>query len=321
MSDRPPLNLEQLAAKLKQSLGIIQKQDIQIASQILGLQTNSKIQVGDDCAAIPNGDGYLLLAAEGIWHVLVETDPWFAGWCAVMVNVSDIAAMGGKAIAVVDTIWTDGDAKAIPLLEGMKAASEAYRVPIVGGHTNFHSAYNALSVAILGRTDKLISSFTAQPGDLLVVAVDLEGEMHPKFPFWNAATKAKPNRLQNNLDILPYLANHDLCSAGKDISMGGIVGTLLMLIEASKCGAVLDLDSIVHPKDVDLETWLLCFPSYGFLLSVSPQNVDEVRQQFQNRNISCNVVGEIEEDSQLRLKSDRQSHLFWNLQLDKFISH
>ena len=319
MSDRPTINLEQLAVKLKQSLGIIQKQDIQIASQILGLQAQGKIQVGDDCAAIPDGEGYLLLAAEGIWHVLVETDPWFAGWCAVMVNISDIAAMGGKAIAVVDTIWTDGNAKAIPLLEGMKAASQAYNVPIVGGHTNFHSAYNALSVAILGRSHKLISSFTAQPGDLLVAAVDLAGKMHPKFPFWNAATKAQPNRLQNNLDILHYLANHNLCSAGKDISMGGIIGTLLMLIEASKCGAVLDLDSIIYPKDIDLDTWLLCFPSYGFLLSVSPQNVDEVRQQFQNENISCNVVGEIEEGSQLRLKMNRQSHLFWNHETDKFI--
>ena len=317
MSDRP--SLEQLVARLKQSLGIIQKQDIQIASQILDLPTDNEIQVGDDCAAIPDGDGYLLLAAEGIWHVLVETDPWFAGWCAVMVNISDIAAMGGKAIAVVDTIWTDDDAKAIPLLEGMKAASEAYNVPIVGGHTNFHSAYNALSVAILGRSHKLISSFSAQPGDLLVAAVDLEGEMHPKFPFWNAATKAEANRLRDNLDILPYLANHDLCSAGKDISMGGIVGTLLMLIEASKCGAVLDLDSIVPPKNVDLETWLLCFPSYGFLLSVSPQNADEVRQQFQKKNLSCNVVGEIKEGSQLRLKTNRQSHLFWNLETDKFI--
>ena len=318
MSDRPTINLKQLAAKLKQSLGIIQKQDIQIASQILGLQ-NSKIQVGDDCAAIPDGDGYLLLAAEGMWHVLVETDPWFAGWCAVMVNVSDIAAMGGKAIAVVDTIWTDDDAKAIPLMEGMKAASQAYGVPIVGGHTNFHSAYNALAIAILGRTAKLISSFTAQPEDLLVVAIDLKGEMHPKFPFWNAATKTKPNKLQKSLDILPYLAKYNLCNAGKDISMGGIIGTLLMLIEASKCGAVLDLDSIVHPQTIDIETWLLCFPSYGFLLSVSPHNLDKVQQQFNDGDISCIVVGKIKEGSQLRLKIDRSSHLFWDFKTDKFI--
>ena len=312
-------NLEQLAAKLKQSLGIIQKQDIQIASQILDLQTNNQIKVGDDCAAIPDGDGYLLLAAEGMWHVLVETDPWFAGWCAVMVNISDIAAMGGKAIAIADTIWTEDDAKAKPLLEGMKAAAQAFDVPIVGGHTNFHSAYNALGVSILGKATKLISSFTAQPGDLLVVAIDLNGEMHPKFPFWNAATKAQPSQLQENLKILPYLAENDLCNTGKDISMGGIIGTLLMLIEASKSGAILDLDNIVHPPNVDLENWLVCFPSYGFLLSVQPQNLDLVKKQFEQKNITCNPVGKITEGSQLVLRANQQSHLFWNFQTDKFI--
>jgi len=319
MSDRPIINLEQLTAKLKQSLGIVQKQDIQIASQILGLQTDSQIQVGDDCAAIPNGDGYLLLAAEGIWHVLVEEDPWFAGWCAVMVNVSDIAAMGGKAIAIVDTIWTEDDAKAIPLLEGMKAASLAFNVPIVGGHTNFHSAYNALSVAILGRANQLISSFTAQPGDLIVTAIDLQGGMHPKFSFWNAATKTDPSQLQDKLEILPYLAEHNLCNAGKDISMGGIIGTLLMLIEASKCGAVLDLESIIHPASIDLETWLLCFPSYGFLLSVAPANLEAVKEKFSEKNISCNAVGKITQGSQLIIKSPAQSDLFWDFAVDNFI--
>ena len=319
MGDRADLNLEQLTAKLKQSLGIIQKQDIQIASQILGLQTNSQIQVGDDCATIPDSDGYLLLAAEGMWHVLVEEDPWFAGWCAVMVNVSDIAAMGGKAIAIVDTIWSEDETKAIPLMEGMKAASQVFDVPIVGGHTNFHSAYNALSVAILGRATKLISSFAAQPGDLLVLAIDKLGEMHPKFSFWNAATKSKPAKLQSNLAILPDLAEHNLCNAGKDISMGGIIGTLLMLIEASKCGAVLDLDNVEHPTNIDLETWLLCFPSYGFLLSVAPENLGEVQRQFGKNSISCSVIGEVKESSHLMLKSNQQSHVFWNFKTDNFI--
>ena len=319
MNDPSFLNLEQLAAKLKQSLGIIQKQDIQIVSQILGLQTDDRIQIGDDCAAIPDGDGYLLLAAEGIWHVLVETDPWFAGWCAVMVNISDIAAMGGKAIAIVDTIWTEDTTKAIPLLEGLKAAAQAFNVPIVGGHTNFHSAYNALGVSILGRAKNLISSFAAQPGDLLVVAVDLGGEMHPKFPFWNAATQTEPIQLQENLNIFPYLAENNLCHAGKDISMGGIVGTLLMLIEASKCGAVLDLDRIIYPPGVNLETWLLCFPSYGFLLSIMPKNLDLVTKKFSEKNISCTLVGEITEGSQFILKSDKQSYLFWDLKTDNLI--
>ena len=319
MSDRHFLDLEQLANELKQSLGIMQKQDIQIAGQMLGLQRDDRIRIGDDCATIDDGDGYLLLAAEGMWHVLVETDPWFAGWCAVMVNVSDIAAMGGKAIAVVDTIWTENITQARPLLAGIKAASQAFDVPIVGGHTNFRSAYNALSVAILGRAKKLISSFAAQPGDLLVMAIDLEGEMHPQFPFWNAATKADPQRLEENLAILPNLAENNLCAAGKDISMGGIVGTILMLLEASQCGAVLNLNKIFSPPSVALSTWLLCFPSYGFLLSIQPEKLSQVQQQFSQQNITFGVIGEIKDGSQLILESQGRSHLFWDFEIDKFI--
>ena len=101
--------------------------------------------------------------------------------------------------------------------------------------------------------------------------------------------------------------------------MGGIIGTLLMLIEASKCGAVLDLESIVHPISMDLETWLLCFPSYGFLLSVSPANLEAVKEEFSEKNISCNSIGEITQGSQLIIKSQTQSDLFWDLKIDNFI--
>lgn len=320
MIDRPSLNLESLAKELKQSLGIVQKQDIQIAREILEVSTNQGIKIGDDCAAIPDGDGYKLLAAEGMWHVLVEQDPWFAGWCSVMVNLSDIAAMGGRAIAVVDTIWTEDQEQAQPLLAGMKAASQAYGVPIVGGHSNFHSAYNALSVAILGHANQLITSFDAQPGDLVVTAIDLDAQMHPKFPFWNGATTSNHSKLQQNMEILPDLAENKLCAAGKDISMGGIIGTLLMLIEASQCGAVLNLNQIVAPDEIDFITWLLCFPSYGFLLSINPQNLDLVKEKFATHNITCTVVGEINTSSQLTLKSEAESCLFWDWQRDRFIS-
>lgn len=318
MSDLNTINLNKLADRLKRSLGIVHKQDIQIANRLLELN-NSAIAVGDDCAAIPDGDGYLLLATEGMWDVLVEEDPWFAGWCAVMVNVSDIAAMGGVAIAVVDTIWTENETLAEPLLAGMKAASQAFNVPIVGGHTNFRSAYNALGVSILGRAKKLISSFTAKPGDLLITAIDFAGEMHSKFPFWNAATKSEPHTLQQKLTVLPELAENNLCNAGKDISMGGIIGTLLMLIEASKCGAVLNLDSIIYPDSIDLETWLLCFPSYGYLLTISPNNWDEVSNKFAEAGITCSEIGKITPNHQLTLNSGTKSHMFWNLATDNII--
>jgi AIR synthase-related protein len=329
--------LADLAAELRQSLGILQKQDIQIVSDALKAlspqqsaiqNSNLKLQnsfstshtphpiphtlLGDDCAAIPDGSSYLLLAAEGILPSLVETEPWFAGWCAVMVNVSDIYAMGGKPIAIVDTIWSDSSALSVTLLDGMKAAAQAYAVPIVGGHTNAHSPYNALSVAILGRAERPITSFNARPGDRLLFATDFRGKPHANYPFWNAATEADPFQLRGDLAILPFLAESGLCDAGKDVSMGGIVGTLLMLLETSGCGAVLNLDRVPCPAGLALKHWLLCFPSYGFLLSARPEKVAELQSCFHQRDLICEVIGDVQSTRQLTLQSQDQSVVFWD---------
>jgi uncharacterized protein len=312
--------LSDLAAQLQQTLGILHKQDIQTAAQMLQPTPTSNlpdaqhaIQLGDDCAAIPDSNGYLLMAAEGILPALVESAPWFAGWCAVMVNVSDIYAMGGRPIAVVDTIWSQSTTATQPLWDGMKAAAKTYNVPIVGGHTNCHSPYNALSVAILGRAERLITSFNARPGDLLMVATDFRGHAHPTYPFWNAATDANPTQLREDLEVLPFLAEAGLCDAGKDISMGGILGTLLMLLETSSCGAVLNLDQIPCPIELPLERWLISFPSYGFLLSVRPSKAATVQAYFQQRGLVSEVVGKVQPTQSLVLQNGDQSVEFWNL--------
>ena len=307
------MELIDLAKTLKQSLGIVHKQDIQTVARFLGAENAaSRVQLGDDCAAIPDRDGYLLLAAEGMMPDFVASDPWFAGWSAVMVNVSDIYAMGGRPIAVVDTLWSQDAAISQPLLAGMSAAARAYQVPIVGGHTNARSSYDALAVAILGRAQQLISSFQAQPGDRLLMAIDLRGKLHPKYPFWNAATETAPARLRTDLELLPKLAENGLCDAGKDISMGGVIGTSLMLLETSNCGAVIDLDVIPRPAEIPLDRWLVSFPSYGFLLSIRPDRVLAVEQMFRDRQITCTDIGEVISTPQLMLTARQESIIFWD---------
>lgn len=301
-----------LISDLQESYSILNKRDIQVASQYCSDQTS--ILLGDDCAAIPDGDGYLLLATEGISPSLVQTNPWFAGWCSVLVNVSDIYAMAGRPLAVVDALWSQSEKTAQLLWEGMIAASKALNVPIVGGHTNCHSPYEALSVAILGRAKHLISSFQAQPEDILVFVTDLEGKPHPQFSYcWDAATEADSNVLQRKLNLLPELAEKGLCDAGKDVSMGGIVGTALMLLETSGCGGILDLDAIPCPPVLSLKQWLLSFPSYGFLLSVRPHCVDEVQSCFQSQGLTSAAVGQVTLDPVLKLKSKTESRVFWDL--------
>jgi AIR synthase-related protein len=252
------------------------------------------VRVGDDCAAIPEGDGFLLFAAEGMLESFVADDPWFAGYSAVMVNLSDVAAMGGRPIAVVDVLWAPGWEKTEVIWEGMSAASRAYRVPIVGGHTTLTKSGGAfVAAAVLGKAKRLMTSFDARPGDELLMAVDLRGSYRKEKPFWNASVGAPAKRLQDDLAILPALAETATRIAGKDISNGGIVGTLGMLLECSGVGAELRLDDLPRPENADLARWLISFPSFGYLLSAAPEDAPGLMRQFHQRDIACASVGSI----------------------------
>lgn len=309
--------LSDLIASLQASLSILHKRDIQTAATAIGQyaqgRDRAQIRLGDDCAAIPQGGSYLLLAAEGLWPQLVEQDPWFAGWCAVMVNISDVAAMGGEPIAIVDALWSESVQASEPLWAGMQAAARAYGVPIVGGHTNCHSPYAGLAVAILGRAQSLITSFDAQPGDELMMVVDLAGDYYGDYPFWNAATQNNPMRLRAQLALLPQLAASGWVHAGKDISMGGLAGTLLMLAEASGCGAILDLDRVPRPLKSVRQKWLISFPSFGFLLSVPPENTARVREMFIPQALACESVGMVTSGSRVYWRYAGEQQLFWDL--------
>lgn len=271
------------------------------------IEVSGGVPNGDDTAAIPDGDGFLLFAVEGMMESFIELDPWFAGYCAVMVNLSDIAAMGGTATAIVDVLWAHPDsAIAKEIWAGMRAASLAYGVPIVGGHTTRFPADRTplLAAAVVGKAKKLITSFDAKPGDALLMAVDLRGAYRGEGTvFWNASVGSPPERLRGDLEILRQLAEAELVTAGKDISNGGIVGTLSMLLSTSRSGAVVHLDQVPMPPDVELKRWLLSFPSFGFLMTAKQNNVSLVAEIFHSRGISCVEIGVITEQRKLEISS------------------
>jgi len=324
-----------IAGQLRESRGFRHKQDIASVLARLDAATTAPAGVpnGDDCAVLPlpGGQGYQLLAIEGLVPDFVQALPWFAGYSAVMVNLSDIAAMGGRPQGVVDALWARDDEQASELLAGMRAAAERYEVPLLGGHTNLRAAQGHLAVAVLGHARELISSFSARPGDRILVATDLRGQWQGGHPFWNASTEADATRLRGDLDILPRLAEDGLCLAGKDISMAGVLGSLLMLIECSRAGATIDLERLPRPRVIpdwsddsdgaaqDQMRWLTAFPSFGFVLSVSPQCVEEVVQRFAERDIACSDVGGVDGRSQLRIRLHGDEALLWDLARRPFI--
>ncbi|KQR74301.1 hypothetical protein ASG35_21260 [Burkholderia sp. Leaf177] len=317
------MSVADLIAALRETRGFRHKTDIAGVMSSLARHAPASaehVANGDDCAAIADGDGYLLFAIEGMVSDFVRNMPWFAGYSSVMVNVSDIYAMGGRPVAVVDALWSDGLQRAEEVLAGMAAASTAYGVPIVGGHSNTRSDQAQLAVSIVGRAKKLLSSFDARPGDHLMMAVDLRGRFEDPYPFWNASVGAPAERLRADLELLPTLAESGLCNAAKDISMAGALGTALMLLECSQVGANIDLSRLPSPPDVDRLRWLTAFPSFGFVMSVRAGNVEAVRRMFLERELACAEIGIVEESRKVKLQDGDDHGELWNFMTHPFIT-
>ena len=104
----PNIDLSKLIKKLRATQAWQHKYEITNISddvlQHLPVVDGHTVQLGDDTAAIRTNDGYLLLAAEAIHPPLIEDNPYLAGRAAILANVNDVYAMGGRPLALVDTI-------------------------------------------------------------------------------------------------------------------------------------------------------------------------------------------------------------------------
>jgi len=312
-------SLEALTRELRGRAELDLKRDIQLAARAFGRTTQSAwfpsrtpILNGDDAAALPDGEGFLLFAAEGMRSEFLAADPWFCGFCSVMVNLNDIAAMGGRPWAITDVLFM-GAGENERVLEGMCFASEVFGVPIVGGHTSRVPGSSFLAVSVLGKAKRLISGHEARKGQSLLVAVDLRGTFRGLGGNFNAASTASPTQLRAQLGLLPQLAEAGLVRAGKDISMAGVCGSLLMMLETSGVGAKLDLARLPSPPNVEPFRWLNAFPSFGFVLSVDPDAVNEVCARFDALGVSCAAVGEVTSESRLELGYGREWAEYWDL--------
>ncbi|MDZ5431950.1 sll0787 family AIR synthase-like protein [Pseudomonas fluorescens] len=319
------VDLASLLETLRNTPAMRSKQAIQQPAAVIGRtrQSFSREQLyalpGDDTAAIACGDHFQLLAIEGMLPAFVEAAPWFAGWSAVMANVSDITAMGGRATAVVNAYWHHDNVASQQLLAGIRAACEAYGLLLAGGHTSLTAGNpTALAVAITGIAQTLLSTLHVAPGQVIAMAVDLEGTWHADSAYWKAFEGVPADRLRSKLDVLPRLAEARLLRTAKDISNAGILGSLLMLLETTGCGATVDLAALPAPPDADLARWLQVFPSYGFLMTLDERDWPQVQTAFAFEGVCCERIGKVDASGALNVRLGDRHEQFWNLRAQSF---
>jgi thiamine-monophosphate kinase len=144
-------------------------------ARLLPPAPGGEVWFGDDAAVVgvPGTDGLLLLAADavvaGLDADLELTSLADLGWKAMAVNLSDIAAMGGRPRhALVSVVGLRPD-EIEALYAGVVEAAEAYACPVVGGDLS-GGAQAVVSVAITGWCDgPPVLRRGARPGDSIWV--------------------------------------------------------------------------------------------------------------------------------------------------------
>ena len=273
-----------------------------------------EVLLGDDAAAVKSGDDYLLLAAEGVYQPLIESNPYLAGRTAVLTNVNDIYAMGGKPVAITDVLFSPDTGSAEEVMRGISDNAARYEVPVVGGHLSEGAEHPSLAGFILGKARKLLSSFTALPGDDLVFISNLKGKFNTEFNFWDSSSMLEAQDALGQLRSITEIAEAELADTAKDVSMAGLIGSILMLLESSGKGAEIYIDSIQRPYEVPLSEWLLTFPSFGFILSLRPDKTPAVKEIFGKQDISCESIGKVtSEKTVFFVNGQEERELFWDL--------
>jgi putative methanogenesis marker protein 2 len=311
------MNIQSLAAELRGFAGITRKKPIGDLLPYFPISSERILaSFGEDAAVIDDGEEVLLLAADGIWSRLMEADPEWSGYCAVLVNVHDIAAMGGWPLALVDVLSVSSQEITEQVLRGMQKGIEKFNVPVIGGHLHPDTPYSALDVAILGkaRKDSVIYSSTARPGEMVIMAVDLDGRVHPSFQINFDSTSFKPPQVvRDQLASMRELGERKLVRAGKDISNPGALGTLGMLLETSRAGARVDLEALPVPEGMSLSNWLKMYPGMGFVVTARPEDEGEVLKVFGRRGLTAAVIGEVTEERKLVISSGKNSTTLFDL--------
>jgi selenophosphate synthetase-related protein len=302
-------SLADLAAVVRSAPGLRAKRELTLLARLGG----AGAPYGDDAALVPHGGEQLVLCGEAIDAGLLAADPFAAGAAAVATNVGDVRAMGGRPLALVDTLVSPDRAHAERVLDGLAWAAGRLGVPVVGGHLTIGGP-PALSAFCTGTARTPLRASAARPGDVLLAAFCLEGVARDtQPPIFTSLRDRDPERLRDDGEALVEVAEQGLCHAARDVSMPGVAGSLLQLLELAGCGATLDVDALPRPAGVALERWLVTFPSFGFVLAAAPRHADAACDAFTRRGLACAPCGAFDDSRALRLRRDGASATVWDL--------
>lgn len=206
--------------------------------------------LGDDCAFLPGGWCVSIdVSVEGVHFRREWLSPAEIGWRAAMAALSDLAAVGATAEAILVGLAAPGDEPAATVAAIMGGVGEAARelgASVVGGDLT-RARDLSLAVTVLGRADRPVRRSGARPGDGIWVSGSLGGaraavrdwtagrqpEAAPRHRFARPVARIAEGRRLAELGATAMLDLSD-----------GLGGDLRHLAAASGVGLLVELDRL-----------------------------------------------------------------------------
>ena len=268
---------------------------------------------GEDAAAIrcnKDSEELMLITTDAILPEFVQNSPYGAGFSSIYVGIDDIMACGGKPLACSTILSYPQDYMGKEIFRGILDATHVFQIPLVRGHTTTDAKTIALSSTIVGRTTTkhFLSAGGANVGDILVIIWDQDGKPATANPnYWNTILMKSSEEFYNKRTFLAPCITKGYFHACKDISNGGILGTLYQMLEYSKKGAYINLDPLeeclLRDKfQYSLEDFLFLYLTSGFLVSCSSTALDEIMKYVKLSKMQCYPLGTVTKTHEIILK-------------------
>jgi len=272
--------------------------------------------IGDDAAILAPAPGAEWLATVDMMvegrHFLAGADPRHLGHKLMAVNLSDIAAMGGRprfALLAV-ALPADDEAWLTAFSHGLFALAEAHGVDVVGGDTTRGPRNVCLTLLGDAPAGTALRRAGAQAGDDVYVSGTLGDAMLALAAIEGRTALAAPvlASLRARLDaptprVALGQALRGVASAAIDIS-DGLTGDLGHLLERSGVGAVVELTSLPRcaaldaklrsaERDAALECLLAGGDDYELCFTAAASRRDAVGAASRTGGVAVTRIGRV----------------------------
>ena len=143
-------------------------------------QKSVALAYGDDCALLENAAAnFIALSTDTLnsgVHFPADLSPEAVAYRALMVNLSDLAAMGAQPVAYLNALSLPSPEIASALRAGLAAAEQEFRISLIGGNVSQAPALS-LSITVIGSVprEQVLRRDGAQPEDDLYLSGELGG--------------------------------------------------------------------------------------------------------------------------------------------------